>query len=444
MAFAGAAQGPGGVMKVHLASLGCKLNQSEVEAWARELAALGCEIVAEPEQADLCVANTCAVTHVAARKSRQLVRRLGRVSPGARLVVTGCYAELNATEVQALASVALVAGTAQKEHLVSELVRQLDLPAETTARQREHDATERGVTPAHLRTRALIKIQDGCDNTCTYCIVRVARGKQRSASISSVVAEIQAREREGYQEAVLTGVHIGAFGRERGESLADLLRAILGQTSIPRIRASSIEPWDLTDELLALWQDRRLCPHLHLPLQSGCDATLQRMGRRCSSGLFLDLVQRARAAIPDLAVATDIIVGFPGENEDEFSQTVHLAEEVGFARIHVFPYSARPGTVAAAMPDRVCPDVAQSRVARLLELGRRCSRDFRAQYVGRAAEVLWESQRDGMWNGLTGNYIRVETQSAADLHNRITPVRLTGMTEQGLQGELLTSSSQIS
>lgn len=431
-------------MKVHLASLGCKLNQSEVEAWARELAALGHEIVAEPEQADLCVANTCAVTHVAARKSRQLVRRLGRASPGTRLVVTGCYAELKATEAQALASVALVAGTAQKTNLVSELVRLLNLPVATTAQEREHDATGRGVTPAHLRTRALIKIQDGCDNTCTYCIVRVARGKQRSATIPSVVAEIQAREREGYQEAVLTGVHIGAFGRERGESLADLLRAILGQTGIRRIRASSIEPWDLTDELLALWLDRRLCPHLHLPLQSGCDATLRRMGRRCSSGQFLDLVQQAREAIPDLAVTTDIIVGFPGEDEDEFSQTVSLAEEVGFARIHVFPYSARPGTVAAAMPAQVCPDVAQSRVARLLELGRRCSRDFRAQFVGRVAEVLWESQRDGMWNGLTGNYVRVETRSAADLHNRITSVRLTGMTEQGLLGELTTSSSQIS
>ena len=422
-------------MKVHLVSLGCKLNQSELETWVREFAALGCEIVAQPEQADVCVVNTCAVTHVAARKSRQLVRKLSRSNPAARLVVAGCYAELNAVEVKGLASVMMVAGTAQKAELVSDLARQLNLPTVGVTPQLDDVAPDQSPALAGLRTRALIKIQDGCDNACTYCIVRVARGRQRSATIDTVLAEIRAREREGYQEAVLTGVHIGAFGRERGESLADLLRAVLQQTRIPRIRASSIEPWDLSDELLELWQDRRLCPHLHLPLQSGCDATLQRMVRRCSSSQFLDLVQRARAGIPDLAVTTDIIVGFPGEDEKEFSESQSLAEKVGFARIHVFPFSARPGTAAAGMPDQISPLTAQSRVARLLELSEESGRAFRAQFVGRASEVLWESQRDGVWNGLTGNYIRVETRTNADLHNRITAVQLTRMTDRGLFGE---------
>lgn len=431
-------------MKVYLTSLGCKLNQSEVETWARELTALGCEIVAEPEHADVCVANTCAVTHVAARKSRQLVRRLSRASPQGGLVVTGCYAELNAAEVKGLPSVMMVGGTAQKDHLVRELAGRLDLRTAPAAQQPETDAVRGSVPSARLRTRALVKIQDGCDNTCTYCIVRVARGKQRSETVAAVLDEIQAREREGYQEIVLTGVHIGAFGHERGESLAGLLKAILLQTRMPRVRASSIEPWDLTDELLAVWQDRRLCPHLHLPLQSGSDGTLRRMGRKCSSRQFRDLVLRARAHIPDLAVTTDIIVGFPGEDESEFSETLGLAKELGFARIHVFPFSARPGTVAAMMPNQVSPEVTQSRVARLLALGSESGRAFRARFVGRTADVLWESHHDGQWNGFTGNYIRVETAGDWDLHNRITGVRLTRMTDRGLYGELLTSPTLIS
>lgn len=431
-------------MKVYLTSLGCKLNQSEIETWAREFAALGCELVDAPEQADLCVANTCAVTHVAARKSRQLVRKLSRARPEARLVVTGCYAELSAAEVKDFPAVTMVAGTAQKGQLVSELAGLFDLRTSPTTDRPETEAPRQRALSAHLRTRALIKIQDGCDNACTYCIVRVARGKQRSETIPAVLAEIQTREREGYREAVLTGVHIGAFGRERGESLADLLKAILAQTHIPRLRASSIEPWDLTDELLELWQDRRLCPHLHLPLQSGSDATLRRMGRRCSTQQFRDLVQRARAQIPDLAVTTDIIVGFPGEDESEFSETLDLAKEVGFARIHVFPFSARPGTAAATMQQQVSPETTQNRVARLLEVGRESARAFQARFVGRTADVLWESQHDGVWNGLTGNYIRVETPSAVDLHNRIVTVRLTRQTAHGLHGELPTSSTLIS
>ena len=327
-------------MRVFLTSVGCKLNQSEVESWARHLAAFGCEVVADPAAADLCVVNTCTVTHVAARKSRQLVRRCHRANPQAQIVVTGCYAEMSPAEASSLPGVILVLGTAGKEHLVETVAERLGL-------QRVQEP--RDVSPIPSRhTRAWVKIQDGCDNACTYCIVHIARGRQRSRPLPEVLTEILARQAEGYQEMVLTGVHIGAYGREHGTTLAALIETILAQTQFRRLRLTSIEPWDVTGDLLALWENPRLCRHLHLPLQSGCDATLQRMNRRYTAAHYRDLVRRAREAIPDLAVTTDVIVGFPGEDEGEFAATAAFVTAMEFARIHVFPFSARPGTVAAA------------------------------------------------------------------------------------------------
>ncbi len=415
-------------MRVYLTTLGCKLNQSEAESWARSLAAAGCEIVDDPANADLSIVNTCTVTHIAARKSRQRVRQCARANPQAQVVVTGCYAEVCPSQAGGLPGVNWVVGTAGKEQLVETICARLGLtpPGAPLRMQR--------LPGGH--TRAFVKIQDGCDNACTYCIVRVARGTQRSRPSQAIIAEILAREAEGYKEIVLTGVHIGAYGRDCGETLAGLVVEILERTQFPRLRLSSIEPWDLTPELLRLWEDTRLCRHLHLPLQSGCDATLKRMNRRYTTAQYGDLLAAARRAIPDLAVSTDLIVGFPGEDEAEFEASAEFVERMAFARLHVFPFSAREGTAAADMPVQVPAPVKKARAARMSGVGRRCALAFRHRFLGRTMDVLWETQRSGQWNGLTGNYIRVWVSTSQPLANCILPARLTEVTAQGMRGEL--------
>jgi len=415
-------------MRVYLTALGCKLNQSEVESWARGLAAAGCDIVKNPADADLYIINTCTVTHVAARKSRQIVRRCARANPQAEIIVTGCYAEVSPAELARLPGVSLVLGTTGKERLVESVAEQFGL----SLRQIKADFQR---LPA-MHTRAFVKIQDGCDNACTYCIVRIARGRQRSRPLHDILAEVLARQAEGYQELVLTGVHIGAYGRECGESLADLIHAILAHTEFPRLRLSSIEPWDVSSDLLSVWENSRLCRHLHLPLQSGCDATLQRMNRRYTTAQYRDLVCRARAAIPDLAVTTDVIVGFPGEDEHEFAVGADFVASMDFARIHVFPFSPRPGTTAASMPGQVSVHTKKQRVERMCTIARQNAAAFRRRFIGRTMDVLWENGQGDQWNGLTDNYIRVEVTTAQALHNRILPAQLLELTSQGLRGEL--------
>lgn len=421
-------------MKVYLRSLGCKLNQSEVEALARRFIAAGCQVVTDAEEADLCVVNTCAVTHIAARKSRRLIRRLHRANPEARIVVTGCYAELFPHEVAKIEGVELVVGNADKERLVERLgIRGYGLGVTTPI-------------PYPLffnRTRAFVKIQDGCNNRCAYCVIGLARGRERSRPPEEVLAEIGARVEAGCKEVVLTGVNIGAYGRDLGTSLGRLIEDILTKTAVPRLRLSSIEPWDFDPSLLRLWEDPRLCRHLHLPLQSGCDATLRRMRRRYTAAEYAELVERAREAIPDLALTTDVIVGFPGETEADFEESLRFVEKMGFARLHVFKYSARPGTPAATMPQQVPCEEKRRRSEAMMALARRGSEEFRRRFLGRTMEVLWERKerrREGrrrIWSGLTDNYIRVWAESEADLANTITPAKLVALTEDGMRGEIV-------
>ena len=340
-------------MRIYLGSLGCKLNQSEMDALASQLARAGHQLVAAPAGADLCVLNTCAVTHVAAQKSRQALRRLHRETPTAQLLVTGCYAELAPADLRDLPGVEGVFGNREKERL-GEFIG--DEPSETIAP---------GSAPRR-RTRALVKIQDGCDNACTYCIIHVARGPQRSRPPDEVLEEVRARLVAGYQEIVLTGVHIGAYGHDGGRHEPDLdlwrlVSRILAETDVRRLRLSSIEPWDLPEHAFRLWEDERLCRHLHLPLQSGSDATLKRMARHYTIAEFTALVKSARVAIPGLAVTTDVIVGFPGESEREFAESLATVEALRFARVHVFPFSSRPGTPAAQMRHQIPAQVKADR-----------------------------------------------------------------------------------
>lgn len=405
--------------------MGCRLNQSEIEALARRLMQAGHTIVSDPAQAEVCVVNTCAVTAEAERKSRHSLSALARANPQARIAVTGCYATLASEVCSSLPGVAWVIPNAEKDALVEKM----SLPT--------------GDTPAPAgylpRTRALVKVQDGCDNRCTYCIVGMLRGPSRSRPLAEIVSQVQSLVEAGYKEVVLTGVNLGAYGQELGMSrgLHVLIETLLQHTDAPRLRLSSVEPWDIDESLFALWENPRLCRHLHLPLQSGCDEVLRHMGRRITAQEYARLVTRARAAIPDLAITTDIIVGFPGEDEGAFRTSYEFVAEMAFARLHVFPYSARPGTLAASMPGQVERRVMAARAEAMRALGAELALQFRRRFVGREMEVLWEHrQTDGLWSGLTDNYLRVLAQSEQELHNLITPARLTGLWDGHLTGEV--------
>lgn len=413
-------------MKVHLASLGCKLNQSEMESLQAQLEAAGWESAPACE-ADLIVLNTCAVTAEAARKSRQALRRLRAEAPRARVVATGCYAELWPQEVAAAARPDAVIGNRDKERLADLL--QARFPPVAAPARKERPA------PAWPRTRAFIKIQDGCDNACAYCVVHIARGRSRSLPADGVIAQVREAADADRKEVVLTGVNIGAYGQDTGgPDLGGLIQRILAETTVPRIRLSSVEPWSFREEWLELWDNPRLCPHFHLPLQSGSDAVLRRMNRPYSAGDFLRLVWAIRRALPDAAITTDIIVGFPGETERDHRDTLALAEEAGFARIHVFPFSPRPGTPAASMPDAVPRDEVLRRSAELRAIGTGLATAYAERFLGRTMEVLWEqSAQQGYWTGLTANYLRVRAQGDG-LGNRILPARLVGVERGTLLG----------
>jgi threonylcarbamoyladenosine tRNA methylthiotransferase MtaB len=443
-------------MRVYVGSLGCKLNQSEMDSLAMRLVQRGYEVVATPAEAEVCLLNTCAVTHVAAQKSRQALRRLYGDNPQARLIATGCYAELAPGELRALPGVELVVGNQDKEHL--ELHLQTVLGGETGEQGAGHPIVAPLAAPmAHSaspissrRTRAFVKIQDGCDNACTYCIIHTVRGPQHSRPIDAILAEVQARLAAGHPEIVLTGVHIGAYGQDRrGDQAAGdlwaLVRRILVETDVPRLRLSSIEPWDLPDWAFGLWDNPRLCRHLHLPLQSGCDATLRRMARRYTTAEFAALVTAARRAIPDLAVTSDVIVGFPGETDADFAESLAFLESLDLARTHVFRYSLRAGTPAAQMPQQVPSAVKAERAQAMRALAASSEHAFRRQFVRRTLYVLWEAaqpQEEGLvWSGLTDNYLRVYTCNAGNLANTLSEARLVALTNDGLRGELQASKS---
>ena len=426
-------------MRVFLQALGCRLNEAELETWSRDCRARGFQLTSNAEQADLVVINTCAVTGESVRKSRQLIRRAQRANPQAKLVVSGCYTSLSADDSAAELGIDLVVPNPDKDRLIGIAADRLDLPVmpQTATQPGEHALLARN------RQRAFIKVQDGCCYRCAFCIVTKARGDERSRGVREIVEEVKRIHASGIHEVVLAGVHLGGYGSDIDSSLRALVDAVLSETRIPRVRLGSLEPWELDEGFWTLFANPRLMPHLHLPIQSGADSVLRRMSRRCRSGEFRDLVEQARRAAPGFNVTTDIIVGFPGETEDEWRQTLDFARQMAFGHIHIFAYSPRAGTKAAGMSDQITREVKRERSRQLHEVAAAGRRKVLEQALGGEYPVLIEGRGEdvGGWSGYTPNYLRVELQddSDADLENRIVRVRCRRVSDDGqrLMAELI-------
>lgn len=422
-------------MKVYLDTVGCRLNQAEIETMAGQFRRAGHDIVARAEEADLAVVNTCAVTGEAASDSRSKIRHIARLGLE-QIIATGCWATLEPARAAALPGVRSVVSNERKEALVSDL---LGIEPPTAM---DLEPLERTPLPGlRRRTRAFIKVQDGCDNRCTFCITTLARGAGRSRPVGEVLADIRLALSGGAKEIVLTGVHLGSWGHDLPGQflLRDLVEAVLRETDVPRLRLSSLEPWDLDSDFFSLWEDRRLMPHLHLPLQSGCASTLRRMARKTTPETFRALVSAARQAIPAVAITTDLIAGFPGETEQEFQDSLAFVRDMQFAGGHVFTFSPRPGTGAARMAEQVHPSVRKERNHILHGVLERAAQEYRYRFVGERLDVLWESTTElGEWGwqleGLTPNYLRVTAAASAPRWNEIDLVELTAPAAGGLRG----------
>ena len=415
---------------VCLETHGCKLNQADTQVLAREFVEAGYALTSQEEPADVYVLNTCTVTHVADRKARQAVRAAKRRNPNVTVVATGCYAERAPGDLRTMPEVDFVVGNADKETLVAMLEDVSQGPDTACA-----IGDDRVLQPLlRMRSRAMIKIQEGCDQVCAYCIVPKVRGRERSVPLHQIVDAANSYGEAGCKEIFLTGTQLGSYGFDLpGVDITSLVQSLIVETDVPRIRISSLQPQDISDELLGLWANPRLCPHFHVPLQSGSDAVLKRMRRRYLASEFLETVGRIRDAVPDVAITADVIAGFPGESEADFQRTVETCRSSELASIHFFPYSIRPGTSAAFFEGQIDPKVKAERISQLSAVAHDLSHEFKSGFLGHSRAVLWERQMNGdeqgnrVWSGLTDNYIRVRTSSRADLTNRILPSELTAI-----------------
>ena len=428
-------------MLVHLRTLGCRLNEAELESWAQAFQNAGHEITREQNKAQLIIINSCAVTQDAVRKSRQLIRRIHRDNPSAKIVASGCYVTLEADEAAELLGVDLIVSNQDKDRLVELAIAELDIPTmpAMSTEPAEISLFSRG------RQRAFIKVQDGCRYRCTFCIVTVARGKEKSSPIEKIVQEINNFVAQGVKEVILTGVHLGGYGSDINHNLAELIQAILDQTPVPRLRLGSLEPWELPENFFALFNNPRLMPHLHLPLQSGSDSVLKRMARRCKTVEFSQIVHQARRQVPNINITTDIIVGFPGETEQEWQDSYNFIKQTRFGHIHIFTYSTRSGTKVAALPDPVLNTIKKQRSQQLHRLAEQMKQSFMQQNLGESVEILWEGQKEEIDAsqhkvfGYTPNYLRVATiiNDSESLEDQIIPALSREINENYLLTELI-------
>jgi threonylcarbamoyladenosine tRNA methylthiotransferase MtaB len=394
-------------IKVAIETLGCKLNQAETEEIERTLDNEGFTIVSAKQSSNIYVLNSCTVTHVADKKGRQAIRRARRLNPSGTIIVTGCYAQQDGHKLRDMPETDLVLGNDLKSTLCYVLAKLFPLRSNGLKLQ------------FSKRNRSYIKIQEGCDGECSFCIVPFVRSRKWSRPAEEIVTEIKRRESEGIKEVVLTGSEIGCYNH-CSYDLPALLRQILENTTIPRIRLSSLQPYEITEELLSMWQDKRLCNHFHVSLQSGSDSVLKRMNRNYSTYFFASTIDNIRSAVPDVAITTDIIVGFPGETNNEFKQSFDFCYTMNFARVHVFPYSQRSQTKASGMDNQINEKTKRERLLAMIELGDDSTNHFRSRYLKPDAQVLWEKRNSEFWTGLTTNYLRVTKRSDRNLANIIT------------------------
>ena len=424
-------------MKIFLDSVGCRLNQSEIEKLAGQFASAGHLIVDDAGQADIVIINTCAVTSAASSDSRQKIRQAARRG-AARVILTGCWATIDLQQAAWLPSVDQVFPNSKKDLIFSQLTN-THLPADLNL-----SPVRVSLPGKHKRTRAFIKVQDGCDQVCSYCITRIARGRSRSCRPEAIIADVQAAIATGVKEVVLTGSQLGAWGRDLNPSLKlrDLLIKIFTETSIPRLRLSSIEPWEIDHQFLNLFENPRLCHHLHLPMQSGSSAVLKRMQRPMSPDRFGNLIKSIKKVDENIAITTDLIVGFPGETEQEFAETVELVRESHCAGGHVFSFSPRPQTLAGKFSGQVSPLVKKERSRILRGILADSALHFHQEQKGHLHQVLWEKSNSVEENhfeleGLSNNYLRIRAEADADLWNCISTVRLVDVRDGILSGKII-------
>lgn len=409
---------------------GCKLNQADSQALARKFTDAGYQLVDSSQQADVYVLDTCTVTQVSDSKARSALRAARRQSPKALIVATGCYAERDPRALETIQEVDLVLGNSDKDSLIQKILSiQVGMLSPYPTGKEMAVYTDMKAPEGTHRTRAMVKIQEGCNQVCAYCIVPKVRGRERSIPADNLVSQILALEDEGYQEVVLTGTQLISYGFDiPNASLTRLIEMLLTKTTIPRIRVSSLQPQVIGPDLIELWNDSRMCPHFHIPLQSGSNAILERMGRRYTTNIFIRSTEIIRASIAGASITTDVIVGFPGEGDREFQETHRTCLDVGFADMHIFPYSVRPGTSAAHFADHVDPTTKNRRGKLLLHLAKTLTDEFRDCLLGQVRPVLWEGTGTGIfagkWSGLTDNYVRVYTKDPRDLANTITDTKL--------------------
>ncbi|MDB3083209.1 tRNA (N(6)-L-threonylcarbamoyladenosine(37)-C(2))-methylthiotransferase MtaB [Clostridioides difficile] len=430
--------------KVAFYTLGCKVNQYETEAMLELFEKDGYEQVNSEEYADVYVINTCTVTHMSDRKSRQYIRRVKKKNPDAIIAVVGCYSQVSPEEILDIEEVNLVMGTNDRRKIVEE-IKKIDASKKVSTvddimKVKAFEEIE--ISQTNGKTRAFMKIQDGCDRFCTYCIIPYARGRVRSRDIDSIVDEVKKLANNGYKEVVLTGIHVASYGKDLKDKdikLLDVIKQINEIDKIERIRLSSVEPILFTDEFVneVLKMDK-VCPHYHLSLQSGCDETLKRMNRRYTTSEYKTIVDRLRSKMPNVAITTDVIVGFPGETNDEFKETYEFLKEIELSQMHIFKYSPRKGTPAATMENQVDPQMKHFRSEQLLNLSKVNFNKFANKFIGSELDVLFEQNTEGnKFEGLTSNYIRVVVESDKNIQGQILKVKINDVKDEYVEGILI-------
>jgi threonylcarbamoyladenosine tRNA methylthiotransferase MtaB len=420
--------------KFKIITLGCRTNQYESQAYQAQLEEMGYRAVGEEESAEICIVNTCTVTESADSSSRHAIRQLARQNPSSELIVTGCLAERVPKEIEAIKGVTHVVPNRDKEQLLSRIFPEEDLP-------------EFSIKHFDAHTRAFVKVQDGCNSWCTYCIIPYVRGRSRSRTMDEILREVEGLVKNGYKEVVLTGINIGDFDGNRPEGekpdqLSDLVKAVDRIDGLKRLRVSSIDPDEIDDKLMdAIINGKNTCHSMHVVLQSGSNVILKRMNRKYTRQIFMETIDRLRNASSDFTFTTDIIVGFPGETEADFAETLAVMRDVRFAKVHMFPYSDRPRTRSALMPNKVPSEVLKERKQEVLRLSEQIAYELRNEYVGREMSILTENvdQNNGRIMGHTSNFLQVWIPNETHLPNEILDIHITQNTAEGLTGKIKSS-----